>query len=98
MKNDKTIGDAVSGAASAVKNAVVSTKDIKLSSIKKLIINVWKLALLVFMFGMVASFISIYNHEHGRNEGLYMSATFGIVAFIEFYFGIITSFIFKDRS
>jgi len=106
MKEDKTIGEAVSGAASAAKNVVVSTKDIKLSSIKKLIINVWKLFVLgsgVFGF-FGAAYIFNIGYERGSIYDSIATGEFqvlviiGIIAFIEFRRGLITGFIFKDRS
>ena len=91
MKDDKTIGDA----ANDVKNAVVSTK---LSSIKKVILIPWKLALLGVMVVNVTLFFerynSVYGHWHWSN---YLHLVITAVAFIEFFSGIITKFIFKDR-
>lgn len=89
MKDDKTIGDA----ANDVKNAVVSTK---LSSIKKVILIVWKLALLGVMVVNVTLFFERYDsmYAHWSN---YLHLVITAVAFIEFFSGIITKFIFKDR-
>jgi uncharacterized membrane protein len=86
MKDDKTIGDVAS-----------SVKDIKVSSIKKVIHNIWKFAVFGFMcFCLFGSILVLVNERPKENFFIVFGA--GLVAAFEFFTGKLTAFIFKERT
>ncbi len=88
MKDNKTIGDVAS-----------SVKDIKVSSVKKAIHNIWKLAVFGFMLVMLAIFISSLLQNYPRHlDGGLACLALGLVAAFEFFTGKLTAFIFKERT
>ncbi len=87
MKDDKTIGD--------VANSV---KDIKVSSIKKIIHNIWKLAVFGAMVGMLGMFCFGLAYGYGHLNDTWLGLVLGLIAAFEFFTGKLTSFIFEDRS
>jgi hypothetical protein len=86
MKDDKTIGEALS-----------SVKDIKVSSIRKLIHNIWKLAVFAAMcfFFVAAGMLTLHRGFHF--DDFFVCLFFGSVAAFDFFTGKLTAFIFKDR-
>ena len=88
MKDDKTIGDLAS-----------SVKDIKVSSIKTVIHNIWRLAVFVAMLGMLGMFVASLLDDYPRHldDGL-IGLALGLIAAFEFFTGKLTAFIFKERT
>jgi hypothetical protein len=84
MKDDKTIGDLAS-----------SVKDIKVSSIKKAIHNIWKLAVFGAMVGFLGSFLYLFFAGYGDFDELWLLLGLGLIAAFEFFTGKLTAFIFR---
>jgi hypothetical protein len=84
MKDDKTIGDLAS-----------SVKDIKVSSIKKAIHNIWKLAVFGAMVFFLGTFLYLFFAGSGHFDELCILLGLGLIAAFEFFTGKLTAFIFR---
>jgi hypothetical protein len=84
MKDDKTIGDLAS-----------SVKDIKVSSIKKAIHNIWKLAVFGALVGFLGAFLYGFFAGYRHLDGVWIFLGLGLTAAFEFFTGKLTAFIFR---